>query len=205
MPSQTIPLFPLGTVLFPDGYLPLQIFEVRYLDMVRKALAGDSLFGVVTLLDGGEVRTPQSNEILAATGSLAHIRSSVAPMPALMQIQCIGTSRFRILSSERQRNGLWMGEVELLVPDQAVPIPEELNDTVAALGRLIRTLQEEQVVEAEMPLQPPFRLDDAGWVANRWAELLPLAPADKLRLLELDNPLLRLELIQDALHEHGVL
>lgn len=205
MTSQTIPLFPLGTVLFPDGYLPLQIFEVRYLDMVRKALAKDSSFGVVTLIEGAEVRSPTSTETLAATGTLARIRASAAPMPALMQIQCIGTTRFRILSSECQRNGLWMADITLLEPDQAVPIPDELDDTVSALGRLIRTLQEEQVAEAEMPLQPPFRLDEAGWVANRWAELLPLDPPSKVRLLELDNPLLRLELIQDALHEHGVL
>ena len=205
MPAKTIPLFPLGTVLFPDGYLPLQIFEVRYLDMVRKALAADSLFGVVTLLNGAEVRTPEANESLAATGTLALIRSFAAPMPALMQIQCIGQSRFRLISSERQRNGLWTGEVELLVPDQVVSIPDELDDTATALGRLLRTLQEQPVPEDEMPFQAPFRLDEAGWVANRWAELLPLATQDKLRLLEQDNPLLRLELIQDALHEHGVL
>ena len=205
MPSQTIPLFPLGTVLFPDGYLPLQIFEVRYLDMVRKALATDTGFGVVTLIEGREVRTPESTETLAATGTLARIRWSATPVPALMQIQCIGASRFKILSSEKQRNGLWMGEVTMLEPDQVVPIPDELEDTASALGRLVRTLQEEQVAAAEMPLQAPFRLDESGWVANRWAELLPLDPASKLRLLELDNPLLRLELVQDALHEHGVL
>jgi Lon protease-like protein len=205
MSTLTIPLFPLGTVLFPDGYLPLQIFEVRYLDMVRKAIAADSGFGVVTLLDGAEVRTPESLETLAPTGTMAHIRASLSPMPALMQIQCIGTTRFKILSSERQRNGLWMAEVSLLEPDQVVPVPDELDDTAAALGRLIRTLQEEQVAEAEMPIQPPFRLDESGWVANRWAELLPLDPASKLRLLELDNPLLRLELIQDALQDHDVL
>ena len=98
-----------------------------------------------------------------------------------------------------------MGEVTPLEPDQVVPVPDELDDTAAALGRLIRTLQEEQVATAEMPLQAPFRLDEAGWVANRWAELLPLDAASKLRLLALDNPLLRLELVQDALHAHGVL
>jgi Lon protease-like protein len=95
--------------------------------------------------------------------------------------------------------------VTLLSPDQSVAIPDELEDTADALGRLIRTLQDEQVTSDEMPLQPPYRLDECGWVANRWAELLPFPAEQKLRLLELDNPLVRLELIQDLLHAHGVL
>ncbi len=205
MTTSTIPLFPLGTVLYPDGYLPLQIFEVRYLDMIRKAIAASTGFGVVTLIEGGEVRTPESPETLATIGTMATIRSAASPMPALMQIQCIGATRFRIDSSERLKTGLWMAQVTTLEGDQVVPIPDELEDTASALGGLVRTLQEEQVPTEEMPLQPPFRLDECGWVANRWAELLPLPAAQKLRLLELDNPLLRLELIQDLLQEHGVL
>ena len=205
MTSLTIPLFPLGTVLFPDGYLPLQIFEVRYLDMVRKALAAGTGFGVVTLTEGFEVRGPERIETLATTGTLATIRASGSPMPGLMQIQCLGTARFRIESSHCLKHGLWMAEVSAIEPDQQVAIPDELEDTANALGNLIRTLQDEQVAAEEMPLQAPFRLDECGWVANRWAELLPLAPAQKLRLLELDNPLLRLELIQDLLAEHGIL
>jgi Lon protease-like protein len=205
MNASPIPLFPLSTVLFPDGYLPLQIFEVRYLDMVKRAIAAGTGFGIVTLTDGAEVRTPEATEAVAPIGTLVQIRSHAAPMPGLMQIQCIGTSRFRIDASERLKHGLWMGQVTLLSPDQSVAIPDELEDTADALGRLIRTLQDEQVASEEMPLQPPYRLDECGWVANRWAELLPFQSEQKLRLLELDNPLLRLELIQDLLHAHGVL
>jgi Lon protease-like protein len=205
MNASPIPLFPLSTVLFPDGYLPLQIFEVRYLDMVKRAIAAGTGFGIVTLTDGAEVRTPDATEAVAPIGTLVQIRAHAAPMPGLMQIQCIGTSRFRIDSSERLKHGLWMGQVTLLSPDQSVAIPDELEDTADALGRLIRTLQDEQVTSDEMPLQPPYRLDECGWVANRWAELLPFPAEQKLRLLELDNPLVRLELIQDLLHAHGVL
>lgn len=200
-----IPLFPLGTVLFPDGYLPLQIFEVRYLDMIKKAMAAGSTFGVVHLTEGAEVRAPDVMEEMAGIGTLAMIRASAAPMPGLMQIQCIGSTRFRIIESERLKHGLWMAQVEPIALDQQVAIPDELEDTTDTLGNLIRTLQEQQVPADEMPLQAPFRLDDCGWVANRWAELLPLPPAQKLRLLELDNPLLRLELIQDLLQDHGVI
>ncbi|MBC7575035.1 MAG: LON peptidase substrate-binding domain-containing protein [Herminiimonas sp.] len=205
MTTSPIPLFPLSTVLFPDGYLPLQIFEVRYLDMIKRAIAAGTGFGIVTLTDGAEVRTPDAIETVAPVGTMVQIRSHAAPMPGLMQIQCIGTSRFRIDASERLKHGLWMGQVTPLPPDQVVSIPNELEDTADALGRLIRTLQDEQVVTEEMPLQAPFRLDECGWVANRWAELLPFEAEQKLRLLELDNPLVRLELIQDLLQVHGVL
>lgn len=205
MPADRIPLFPLSTVLFPDGYLPLQIFEVRYLDMIKRAVAAGTGFGVVSLVDGAEVRAPGQQETLAQVGTIAVIGAAVNPMPGLMQIQCSGTDRFRIVSSEQLKTGLWMAEITLIEADQTVPVPAELEDTAEALGNLIRTLQEDDVPAAEMPLQAPFRLDECGWVANRWAELLPLETAEKLRLLALDNPLLRLELIQDALHERGVL
>ena len=205
MTSISIPLFPLGTVLFPDGYLPLQIFEVRYLDMIKKALAAETGFGVVTLIEGGEVRTPNGPQALAEVGTMVTIRASGAPMPGLMQIQCIGTNRFRIEATEQLKHGLWMGQVHALEADQAVSIPTELDDTANALGNLIKTLQDEDVAVDEMPIQAPFRLDECGWVANRWSELLPLTTEEKLRLLALDNPLVRLELIQDLLQERGLL
>ena len=205
MLANLIPLFPLDTILLPDGYLPLQIFEVRYLDMIKRAVAAGTGFGVVTLVEGPEVRAPGRQETLAEVGTLAAITASTVPMPGLMQISCSGTTRFRIVSSEQMKTGLWMAEVALLEADQIVPVPAELEDAADALGNLIRTLQDQEVAAAEMPLQAPFRLDECGWVANRWTELLPLTRSEKLRLLVLDNPLLRLELIQDALHEHGVL
>lgn len=205
MSTNLIPLFPLDTVLFPDGYLPLQIFEVRYLDMIKRAVANGTGFGIVTLVKGTEVRLPERAETLAAIGTLVVIDASATPMPGLMQIQCTGGARFRIMSSERLKTGLWMAEAAPIAADQTVPVPDELEDAASALGNLIRTLQEEKVPPVEMPLQAPFRLDECGWVANRWAELLPLSTDEKLRLLVLDNPLLRLELIQDALHERGVL
>lgn len=205
MTSIAIPLFPLATVLFPGGYLPLQIFEVRYLDMIKKALAAGTGFGVVTLTEGGEVRTPNGPQELAGVGTMAMIRASAAPMPGLMQIQCFGTSRFRIESAEQMKLGLWMGRVQMVEADQAVSIPTELDDTANALGNLIKTLQDEEVPADEMPIQSPFRLDECGWVANRWSELLSLPAEEKLRLLTLDNPLVRLELIQDLLQERGLL
>lgn len=200
-----IPLFPLNTVLYPDGHLPLQVFEVRYLDMIRRCIDDGSQFGVVPLLAGAEVRTPDMHELLAGAGSLARIEAWSAPVPGLLQVRCAGAARFRICNSERLRHGLWQAEVETLAPDQALPVPPDQQNVADALGALISRLQQENLGAAQMPLQPPFRLDECGWVANRWCELLTLDVEQKVRLLEQDSPVLRLELIQDLLYEHGLL
>lgn len=208
MPScamTSIPLFPLNTVLYPDGYLPLQIFEVRYLDMIRKCIMGEQPFGVVQLLDGTEVRKPGQHETLAPVGTLARVIEWAAPLSGLLQIKCIGTQRFRILHSEQLQHGLWMGQVEMLVSDKIIAIPQEQQNVADALGALIRTLQEQKIPVDQMPMQPPYRLDESGWVANRWCELLSLTSMQKQLLLSQDNPVLRLELVQDELSEHGLL
>jgi Lon protease-like protein len=205
MTSTFIPLFPLNTVLFPDGVLPLQVFEVRYLDMIGKCIANGTQFGVVSLTHGSEVRKPGVAETIAPVGTMARIAESEAPLPGLLKIVCTGTSRFRISSSEQLKHGLWMAEVTSIDDDQVVAIPAELQNTADALGKLIASLQGDGVSANEMPVGAPYRLDECGWVANRWSELLPIPIAQKQRLLELDNPVLRLELVQDVLGEQGLL
>jgi Lon protease-like protein len=203
MPS--IPLFPLKTILFPDGHLPLQVFEVRYLDLVKRCIAKGEEFGVVSLLDGSEVRVPDQHETLSACGTMARILDWSAPLPGLLQISCIGTTRFQVKSAEQLKHGLWMAEVEDVAEDMVVPIPTEQQDVANALGALIRSLQKKQISTANMSLAPPYRLDEAGWVANRWCELLRLDMEEKQRLLLQENPVLRLELVQDVLSENGLL
>jgi Lon protease-like protein len=203
MATISIPLFPLGAVLSPDGVLLLQIFEVRYLDMITKCIASDSPFGVVLLTHGQEVRTPEGQESFMAEGTLAAVQDTLESSPGLMQIVCRGGSRFRLVSSERRALGLWVGEVELLEDDQSVKIPSELQGAADALERVLDTLDE--IPEDRWPVSPPFRLDDCGWVANRWCDLLPLPNQQKHSLLMLDNPLIRLELLHDLLDEHGMI
>jgi len=123
MATITLPLFPLSTVLFPDGVLPLQIFEVRYLDMISHCLTEDEPFGVVLLTHGQEVRTPHGQERFAASGTLASVQDTTASTPGLLQVVCRGSSRFHVRASERRTNGLWMAEAELLEDDHAVRIP----------------------------------------------------------------------------------
>ena len=209
----SLPLFPLGTVLFPGGLLPLQIFEVRYLDMIGKCHKAGAPFGVISLTEGSEVRRPKdlgpsgdgfSSEAFGSVGTLASITEFSVPQPGLMMIRCVGTQRFEISTREKLKHGLWIANVTRLDDDQTVLIPDDLQRTANALGKLIKSLQERRVPEDQMPLQPPYQLDDCGWVANRWCELLPMPVDLKQRLMELDNPLLRLELVSDILDRTGI-
>lgn len=204
-----LPLFPLGTVLFPGGLLPLRIFEVRYLDMIGKCHKAGAPFGVVSLTEGSEVRVAgAAAERFAAVGTLAEIRTLDAPQAGLLQIECVGTQRFRVRSSELQKNGLWTAEVERLPDDLPIEVPDDLKLTADALRRLVDTLEERQRMEAadglRLPIDAPYRWGDCGWVANRWSELLPLPAELKQRLMALDSPLMRLELVSDLLARTGI-
>jgi Lon protease-like protein len=204
-----LPLFPLGSVLFPDGYLPLRIFEVRYLDLIGRCHKLGLPFGVVSLTQGAEVRVAGAGaERFATVGTLATIRHFETPQSGLMQIECIGTQRFRVRSSELQKHGLWTAEVEAIAADVAVEVPADLQHAADALRRLVDTLEErrqqEQQEDLRLPMAEPYRFDDCGWVANRWCELLPMQAELKQRLMELDSPLMRLELVSDLLARNGI-
>ena len=208
----SLPLFPLGTVLYPGGLLPLKIFEVRYLDMIGKCHKAGAPFGVVSLTEGSEVRKPGdapsgdgfASEAFSTVGTLATITDFSVPQAGLMVIRCTGAQRFEITRREKLRHGLWIADVTRLEDDQPVNIPADLQPTANALGKLIKSLQERDIPAGQMPLQPPYNLGDCGWVANRWCELLPMPTELKQRLMELDNPLLRLELVGDILERTGI-
>ncbi|MDR3454787.1 MAG: LON peptidase substrate-binding domain-containing protein [Rhodoferax sp.] len=200
----SLPLFPLGTVLFPGGVLPLRIFEVRYLDMIGKCHKAGAPFGVVSLTRGSEVRVPGAQEAFSDVGTLATITELATPQPGVLQIRCTGAQRFRITRRERLKHGLWVAEVQRIDGDMTVPVPDDLQGTAEALRQLIQALQLRELPPAQMPLQEPWQLDDCGWVANRWCELLPLPLALKQRLMALDNPLVRLELVSDLLTRAGI-
>lgn len=207
-----LPLFPLQTVLFPGGWMPLRIFEVRYLDMIKRCHAAGAPFGVVCLSEGSEVRRPDvaspdgfAQEAFFPVGTLARIEQVAHPQPGLMFIHCRGQQRFHIAASSRLPHGLWVGDVQLDEPERVIAVPEHLRSTRDALQRVLANLRErEPAAMNELPLQPPYQWDDSGWVANRWAELLPAPSELKQRLMALDNPMLRLELVSDLLDRLGV-
>lgn len=202
-PATALPLFPLNTVLFPDGLLTLKIFEARYLDMVSACLRGNTPFGVVSLTRGHEVRQPgQQAEQFEAVGCLAEVLECDSPTANILHLRCRGTRRFRRDGTPHQAgDGLWLSDIVLLADEPVVtPTPEQAT-TVAALSRAIDALS----AQGNTPFLPPARLDDAAWVANRWCELLPIPPAARQSLMELDDPLARLELVRRFLLQHQVI
>lgn len=205
MSQAAMPLFPLTTVLYPQGVLNLQIFEVRYLDLMKKCLRDNTPFGVVSLLDGNEIRRPDEKIQLAKIGTLVNIEKHEFVTPTLIEISTVGSQRFKLLNAVQEKNGLWMGEIQTLPADPVVEIPDYLQGSANALARLINSIDEQEIAEEQLPFRKPYKLMDCGWVANRWCELLPLDKPTKLQLLALDNPLLRLELIDDTLAAQSLL
>ena len=211
-----LPLFPLQSVLFPDGLLPLRIFEVRYLDMIGRCQQAGTPFGVVCLTQGSEVRRPPrpgeqpeptgdafANETFVDVGTLARIDDLQRPQPGLMVIRCTGTQRFRIQRREKLRHGLWTADVELMADDPAVTVPDDLAYPRDALRHLIARIEQQVDSPADVPMLKPYLWDDCAWLANRWCELLPLSPELKHRFMSMDNALLRLELVADTLGQMG--
>ena len=201
----SLPLFPLASVLFPDGVLALRVFEVRYLDMVRKCHQTGAPFGVVSLTQGSEVRRAGApDEQFHDVGTLAVIEQLASPQPGLITLVCKGTERFRITQRNHLVHGLWIASVSQLDRDLSIPIPEDLKKTATALTQVLHTLHARDALNPAAKLPTPEQLDDCGWVANRWCELLPVPMELKQRLMELDNPLVRLELVDDVLERTGI-
>ncbi|MFT4193144.1 LON peptidase substrate-binding domain-containing protein [Ottowia sp.] len=200
----SLPLFPLGTVLFPGGVLPLRVFEVRYLDMVGKCHRAGAPFGVVALAQGSEVRVAGApDEQLEPVGTLAHVTQLEQPQAGLLLVQCQGEQRFRIDYAGRLKNGLWVADVTLLPHDPAAAVPQHLRHAAQALRQVHENLRSRSPA-APIPPEAGARYDDCAWVANRWCELLPLPLGTRHRLMALDSPLLRLELVADVLAKTGI-
>src|SRR6202040_504263 len=108
--AEVIALFPLNIVLFPDGPLPLRIFETRYVDMVRRCMRETQTFGVVLIREGSEVGPAETFDV----GTLAKIVDFHQLSDGLLGLSCVGAQRFRIRSRSRQADGLNLGEVDYL-------------------------------------------------------------------------------------------
>jgi Lon protease-like protein len=181
-----IPLFPLGTVLFPGGPLPLRIFETRYVDLVRRCLRDDTGFGVVLIREGVEAGGP------AATfdvGTYARIVDFSRQPDGLLGVLAQGGRRFRIVERRRARDGLNLADVEWLDDPPPCSLPTEFADLPPALDAALTQLGEPF---ASLERHP----DDAAWVAGRLVEILPLPAVHKQHCLELDDPVERLRYLR---------
>ena len=175
-----LPLFPLRTVLFPGGLLPLRIFEPRYIDMVSRCMREAGEFGVLLITDADETETGPV-DALAAVGTSARIVDFHALPDGLLGLMCRGARRFRLRARRVQSDGLYIGEVEWL-PE---PAPSALAPEHRPLTRLLRRVLGE-LGDTARHLDADF--EDAGWVSNRLAEFLPLERGAQQQLLELEDP-----------------
>ena len=194
MATETLPLFPLSQPVFPEGLLRLTIFEVRYLHLIRRCQQEGIAFGVVPLADGHEVQKAGAQERLYDIGCRVQLLSVQALQPAVLSVACVGTARFRLGEHARGAYGLWSGEIIPCPAPSRLPIPADLQPLADQLGGLIAAAQQ-QGQEADIPMRPPYRLDECGWVADRWAELLPLPASEKAMLLAQDDEVQRLQQI----------
>lgn len=191
MKISELALFPLRTVLVPGGYLPLQIFERRYIDLVRECTRSDSVFGVCLILDGTEAgEMPQH----AAIGTSAKIYDFNTLPNGLLGITARGEDRFRVRDTSMRDNGLLAGRVEWLARPQA---RQSLPEAYQVLARILERFLEK--VGNQYPGWHRDMLDDAEWVSFRLTELLPLGNLEKQALLEFDDPLPRLQRLLERL------
>jgi uncharacterized protein len=198
-----LPLFPLQSVLFPDGLLGLKVFEARYLDLVADCLRQKSGFGVVAIRKGSEVRQPGESGAGAEferVGCIAEILSVDSTQPGILQLRCKGTQRFDTLSTQQQADGLWVAQVRRLPADDAVLPAPALVGSAQGLANAIQALKQ----QGTEPFLAPYNFESAGWLANRWCEILPIPMVAKQKLMELDDPQVRLQLVDEFLRSKGV-
>jgi len=195
-----LPLFPLQSVLFPGAQLTLRVFETRYLDLVSRCLREQQPFGAICLRQGSEVRSADEAVLLETTGVLAKLEEVDAEQAGVLRVRCLGTQRFEIDEPLQQPDGLWTARAWLIDDDAVVAPSESLVPTVRALANAIGALER----KGGSPFLKPYRFDDAGWVANRWCELLPISLAAKQKLMALEDPQMRLRLVDEYLRGKGV-
>ena len=197
----TLPLFPLKTVLFPGGMLPLKVFEQRYIEMTKECLKDERPFGVCLLKNGDEVarggRAAKAPEF-ATIGTLAHITLCDVPQLGIFHLKTEGGARFRVDAHSVADDGLVVGRVSAIPPEPAAALPEDYRPLAGLLELLINRVGRENFVA-----EPA--LDDASWVGYRLAELLPLPLSIKQSMLEINDSGVRLRALAQFLKQQGLL
>ncbi|MCM2328670.1 MAG: LON peptidase substrate-binding domain-containing protein [Lysobacter sp.] len=192
-PRETVPIFPLSTVLYPGMRLPLRIFEQRYMDMAKACLKHDAMFGVCLIREGAEVGSPAVPE---PVGCLARIAEWDMETVGILKVKADGLERFRLIETRTTGSGLILGDIERIAAEAGAPAPE-LAQSAEFVRRVVEALGSSRFAQ-------PYRYDDASWVGFRLAEILPLRMAVKQKLLELTDPAARLAILHRFLREQNL-
>ena len=190
----SLPIFPLNTVLYPGGLLPLRVFETRYMDMTRECLKAEQPFGVCLIRNGKEVGGPATPELV---GCLATIANWDMQQLGVLSLRTLGGQRFRILDATVAPQNLLRARVELIPDEDDAELPEQYT----ALADLLRLViaDKSAAVFAE-----PHALDSASWVGYRLCEILPVPLPAKQKLLELQGAITRLQILYRFLEQRGL-
>lgn len=185
----TLPLFPLNTVVFPGGRLPLRIFEQRYLDMVKQAIADNTPFGICAIREGTETGTPA---VPHAVGTRVIVTDWDMPETGILHIDTQAQERFVIRSTRTEPGGLLIGTVEAVSSEATAAVPDDLELAVEILRHIVNDYG-----DAHFPA--PHAFDDAVWVGYRLSEVLPLKLGIKQSLLEMNDSVMRLRILTEFL------
>ena len=172
--------------------LSLQIFEVRYLDLIKRCQQQQLPFGVAWIKEGSEVQVPGQVPSLHQVGCIAHIREFEQVQPTFYRVVCHGGLRFELHDVKPGPYGVWQGSVSYLAQDPEVELPASFQVHADRLGKVIASAQQQGVID-KLPIFAPYLLDQCGWLANRYAEALPISAELKLKLLSEQDPLKRME------------
>ena len=196
-----LPLFPLKTVLFPGGVLPLKIFEQRYIAMTKDCLKGDKPFGVCLLLRGEEVADAaavKAGLAFAPIGTLARITTWDMPQLGILHVRTEGATRFQVQAHAIGDDGLVTGQVVPIAAEPTRSLSEEFKPLASLLELLINRVGKEN-----FPAE--HSLGDASWVGYRLAEVLPLPLPIKQSMLEINDSEVRLKVIAQFLKQQGLI
>ncbi len=190
-----LPLFPLKTVLFPDGPLALKVFEPRYLDMLTQCEKTGNGFGICLISEGSEVGLAPK---IYPVGTLVTISFWENRSDGLLGISVKGEQKFKVIHQQVRDNELTVADVELMDAEPVQPLPEQYQAMVTVLKNVFSTLQHPYITL-------PKQYDNATWVGSRLSELLPLSLLKKQQLLELDEPMGRLAMLYDEMLNLGMI
>ena len=187
--SRKLPLFPLNTVVFPGGQLSLRVFEQRYLEMVKQAIADDTPFGICAIREGTETGTPA---VPHAVGTLVRVTDWDMPENGILHIDTRAEERFVIRDIRTELSGLLVGTVEPVSSEPPTAVPDDVELAVEILRHIVN-----EYGDARFPA--PHDFGDAVWVGYRLSEVLPLKLSTRQNLLEMNDSVTRLRILTEFL------